>query len=1249
MRKIKLLTLLVALLFSAGMWAQTKVPFEQNGTCGDNLTYTLTGEYEDYGGYAMNYEFSLVITGTGAMTDYSDYAALPWVISYSYYPTSVTLPEGLTHIGNNAFKGVKMTTIDIPSTVTSIGKSAFIRCPNLTSLTIPAAVTSIGEQVVAECAALTSLAVESGNTTYDSRNNCNAIIETATNKMIAGCKNTVIPNGVTSIGNYVFYKQTGLTSISIPGSVTTIGEHAFEDCTGLTSLSFAEGLTTIDWNAFKGCTGLATSVTIPSTVTSIDTEAFTGCPFTSFVVADGNTTYDSRDNCNALIQNRWGNVTLIAGFPNSVIPDEVTAIADYAFASQSTLTAVTIPASITKVGYKAFNDCSGLESITCLTTTPPTVDKTFNSTFLNVSTTIPVYVPAGTKATYEATAGWNGFTNFIELDPEQDPDPEQGDEPVMPTFACGVAASGSCGDHLLWAVNCTGDTLKIAGYGEMTDFDFRPEYNINTIPWKDYRFQIKHVELPDGLTHLGSYALYQFEKMPSVVIPEGVTSIGYVAIASNHILTSMSLPSTLTTLDDEVFGEDWALPSLTIPAAVTSIGYGLTDGCVGLEEIVVEEGNTKYDSRNDCNAIIKTNTNTLIAGCKKTKIPNNVTTIAEWAFSGMRTMEAMKIPNSVTKLERYSFQYCQSMTDLVLPSSVTSIDPSAFAGCVFNTITVNPGNPKYDSRDNCNGIIETATNILVKGSNSTVLPDEVAVIGDGALWSCWDLKYLNIPATITRIDHYGIIFCKSLESISCHSVTPPQLGENAIYSNYYENSTEVNINPDIPVYVPAASIETYRTTDGWNYFTNYLPIEGKYTVKALASHGTVTGTGTYTAGTEIELSATPDEGYEFKQWSDGTTDNPKSLTVTKDMTIRALFESTNVQEEDEPVVEKDEDNVMFTFVAMGVAVSIYEMEVYRDGMLVVELIFNNSGTILSSSIASPAPLRYKVRKAIEDPAEYLTVTLTGLDLGKQYTYTLEAYAEDESSLGTMAGSFDTPCENCLRDNADAETITNSLSDWDNGVPRDVSIIRTVQRNGYYNTLCLPFSMTALQIANSSLNGAVIKEFTDAAVNGDELQITLMPVSEIVAGKPYFVKYENATALSQLNFEAVTVNSAAPEGVTHGGMTMIGTYVPYEVDAQTSATDGAGVLFLGQNNQLYWPSTAGTIKPFRAYFTISGGSGAPIRRGMPARIIEATDTATDVEVVEGMNTNAESIKVIENGTLYIIRNGEKYNAMGQIIK
>jgi hypothetical protein len=120
--------------------------------------------------------------------------------------------------------------------VTSIGGSAFWECFGLTSITIPNSVTSIGDSAFYGCTGLTSIVVENGNSKYDSRNNCNAIIETASNTLIAGCNNSIIPNSVTSIGDFAFYGCSGLTSITIPNSVTSIGNGAFWGCSGLTSI-----------------------------------------------------------------------------------------------------------------------------------------------------------------------------------------------------------------------------------------------------------------------------------------------------------------------------------------------------------------------------------------------------------------------------------------------------------------------------------------------------------------------------------------------------------------------------------------------------------------------------------------------------------------------------------------------------------------------------------------------------------------------------------------------------------------------------------------------------------------------------------------------------------------------------------------------------------------------------------------------------------------------------------------------------
>ena len=149
-------------------------------------------------------------------------------------------------------------------------------CSGLTSITIPNSVTSIGNYAFNGCKGLTSIIVESGNTVYDSRNNCNAIIETATNTLIAGCMNTTIPNSVTSIGVYAFCNCSSLASVTIPSNVTSIGESAFSGCTSLTSITIPNSVTSIGSNAFRNCSSL-TSITIPNSVTSIGGYAFGDC------------------------------------------------------------------------------------------------------------------------------------------------------------------------------------------------------------------------------------------------------------------------------------------------------------------------------------------------------------------------------------------------------------------------------------------------------------------------------------------------------------------------------------------------------------------------------------------------------------------------------------------------------------------------------------------------------------------------------------------------------------------------------------------------------------------------------------------------------------------------------------------------------------------------------------------------------------------------------------------------------------
>ena len=289
--------------------------------------------------------------------------------------TSITIPNSVTSIEGSAFSGCSgLTSVTIPNSVTSIESYAFLNCSGLTSITIPNSVTSIGSFAFLACSGLTSIIVEQGNIKYDSRNDCNAIIETKSNTLISGCKNTIIPNSVTSIGWAAFCFCTGLTSVTIPNSVTSIGPQAFYYCTDLTSVTIPNSVTSIGPQAFEGCTDL-TSVTIGNSVTSIGSSAFRYC----------------------------------SSLTSITIPNSVTSIGPQAFEGCTDLTSVTIGNSVTSIGSSAFEGCSSLTSITCEASTPPSC---FSSSFGKVNKAIPVYVPANSVDAYKKANVWKDFTNI---------------------------------------------------------------------------------------------------------------------------------------------------------------------------------------------------------------------------------------------------------------------------------------------------------------------------------------------------------------------------------------------------------------------------------------------------------------------------------------------------------------------------------------------------------------------------------------------------------------------------------------------------------------------------------------------------------------------------------------------------------------------------------------------------------------------------------------------------------------------
>ena len=500
----------------------------------------------------------------------------------------IVFGEEVTSIGESAFYNCTgLTSITIPNSVTSIGESAFKDCTGLTSITIPNSVTSIGNAAFAGCSGLTSLKVESGNREYDSRDDCNAIIHTETNKLICGTKNTIIPNSVTSIGESAFRGCSGLTSITIPNSVISIGEYAFRGCSGLTSITISNRVTSIGHGVFYDCTGL-TSITIPNSVTSIGESAFYNC----------------------------------YGLTSITIPNSVTSIGNTAFYRCSFLTSITIPNSVTSIGNAAFRSCFFLTSITIPNSVKTIGNEAFDNCSRLKSITIPNSVTSIGKLAFDFC---EKLTQVIV-------------ESKTPLSITGDEFS-----------NRTGATLYVpagrkAAYASATG-------------WKEFRYIILH----------GDY----IDQQGVIYSLDTDNDTYYVSDYTNQLSNNITIPSSIngrnvTSIGDLAFQNCSRLTSITIPQSVTSIGTNPFKACNSLSSITVESGNTIYDSRNNCNAIIKTASNTLITGCKNTVIPNSVTSIGSSAFSGCSALTSITIPESVTSIGESAFENCSGLTYVMI-------------------------------------------------------------------------------------------------------------------------------------------------------------------------------------------------------------------------------------------------------------------------------------------------------------------------------------------------------------------------------------------------------------------------------------------------------------------------------------------------------------------------------------------------------------------------------------------------------
>ena len=593
----------------------------------------------------------------------------------------------------------------------------------------------------------------------------------------AGNNDNIIA-AVTTMGETDHYQG----SISIPSSVSYNG-------TDYTVAAIAD-------MAFKGCKQL-TSVAIPASVTQIPSGLFYGCSnLTTITVAPENSVFDSREGCNAII--RTSTNTIIAGCKNSTFPTSVSTIGECAFYGCMGITSFTIPSNISIIESWAFLDCSGLLSLNV----PPTVTEFGTNVFLGCNNI--------------QTLEWNSKYSPALVAGQSYPSLKSvvlGDEVtiLLPyTFSnCTALESVELSPNLTrisqYAFKNCNSLTSISFPSGLNFIDsnaFQGCDNIETVYWNfrdsiamsrvlaSASANIKKVIIGKDVTCIEGRAFSDFTNLTSIevdpankvydsrqncnavieketntlivgckgtVIPEGVTRLEEYSFMWCGGPVSVSLPSSLLSIGSYAFCGCEGITSLFIPKNVTDIGSGITAYCPDITSIKVDPENRYYSSPDNCNAIINTLNNTLVAGCKESVIPSGVKRIGDYAFDGCSGLTTLTTPAGLTDIGDFAFNGCSGLKSVDISKGVTNVGSYAFSECIGLTSVITPTNMERIG----NNAFFHCSNLL-----SFTIPDGIKIIERGLFSSCESIVTIEIPASVDSIERSAFEGCMSLRSVT---------------------------------------------------------------------------------------------------------------------------------------------------------------------------------------------------------------------------------------------------------------------------------------------------------------------------------------------------------------------------------------------------------------------------------------------------------------------------------------------------